>query len=103
VDCGMAVNPDEVVSQMQGGILHGMNAARWGAMKFDNGICQIQNFGDYRMGRMADAPKIDVTIVSQNSALGGVGEVGVPAVAPALANAYAALTGKRKRGLPLGI
>ena len=103
VDCGIAVNPDQVVGQMEGAILHGYNAAMWQAVKFDKGICQIKNFGDYKMGRMAGSPKISVAIVNQGSPLGGMGEVGVPGVAPALANAYAALTGTRKRALPLGI
>jgi isoquinoline 1-oxidoreductase beta subunit len=103
VDCGIAVNPDQVVGQLEGGILHGLQAARWGRVSFDHGICQISNFGDYRMGRMGDTPPIKVTIVNQKSPLGGIGEVGVPPVAPALANAYAALTGIRKRSLPLGI
>ncbi len=103
VDCGIAVNPDQVVGQLEGGILHGLQAARWGRVSFDHGICQISNFGDYRMGRIGDTPPIKVTIVNQKSPLGGIGEVGVPPVAPALANAYAALTGIRKRSLPLGI
>ena len=101
VDCGFAVNPDQVVSQIQGGILQGMNAARWGKMQFDKGICQVKNLGDYKIGRISDSPEIIVRILNQNSALGGVGEVGVPPVAPALANAYALLTGTRKRALPL--
>lgn len=103
VDCGIAVNPDQVVSQMEGAILHGYSAALWQQVKFDKGICQVKNFGDYKMGRMAGTPKISVAIVSQGSPLGGMGEVGVPGVAPALANAYAKLTGTRKRALPLGI
>ena len=102
VDCGFAVNPDQVVSQIQGGVLQGMNAARWNKMQYDKGICQVKNFGDYKIGKISDAPAIVVRIVSQGSALGGIGEVGVPPVAPALANAYAALTGTRKRSLPLG-
>ena len=102
VDCGLAVNPDQVVSQIQGGVLQGMNAARWNRMQFDKGICQIKNFGDYKIGKIADAPEIVVRILNQGSALGGIGEVAVPPVAPALANAYAALTGTRKRALPLG-
>lgn len=103
VDCGIAVNPDQVVSQIQGGILQGMSAARWGKVQFDHGVCQVRNFDSYRIGRMADAPVIKVRIVNQGSQLGGIGEVGVPPVAPAIANAYAALTGTRKRSLPLGI
>ncbi|MEI8177286.1 molybdopterin cofactor-binding domain-containing protein [Aestuariivirga sp.] len=103
VDCGFAVNPDQVVAQIQGGILQGMSSARWGRMQFDHGVAQVKNFSDYRLGRMADTPIITVRIVNQGSPLGGIGEVGVPPVAPAIANAYAALTGTRKRNLPLGI
>jgi isoquinoline 1-oxidoreductase beta subunit len=102
VDCGTAVNPDQVISQIQGGVLQGMNAARWNRMKYDKGICQIKNFGDYKIGKLADAPEIIVRVLDQGSPLGGVGEVGVPPVAPALANAYVKLTGVRKRALPLG-
>ena len=103
VDCGTAINPDEVVAQIEGGLLHGMNAALWQQVQFRQGVPQVRNFDNYPMGRMAGCPKIDVVIVNQGSALGGIGEVGVPAVAPALANACAALTGVRKRSLPLGI
>lgn len=103
IDCGFAVNPDQVVAQIQGGIVQGLSAARWGRMQFDQGVAQVRNFGDYRLGRMADTPDITVRIVNQGSPLGGIGEVGVPPVAPAIANAYAALTGTRKRSLPLGI
>lgn len=102
VDCGFAVNPDQVKAQIEGAILQGMNAARWNKMQYDKGISQVKNFGDYKIGRISDAPEITVRILSQGSDLGGVGEVGVPPVAPALANAYAALTGTRKRSLPLG-
>ncbi len=102
IDCGFAVNPDEVVSQMEGGILHGMNAALWQQVTFSNGVSSVRNFSNYLMGRMTRSPKIDVVIVNQGSALGGIGEAGVPGVAPALANAFAAMTGTRKRALPLG-
>jgi isoquinoline 1-oxidoreductase beta subunit len=102
IDCGIAVNPDQVVGQMEGGILHGMNAALWQQVTFNKGVSSVRNFNTYLMGRMTRSPKIDVVIVNQGSTLGGTGEAGVPGVAPALANAYAALTGTRKRSLPLG-
>ena len=102
VDCGTAVNPGQVAGQLEGAILHGMNAALWQQATFAKGVPAVRNFGGYPMGRMADCPQIAVTIVNQGSALGGIGEVGVPGTAPALANAYAALTGTRKRSLPLG-
>lgn len=103
VDCGLAVNPDQVVRQIEGGLLQGLNAALWQQVTFNHGAASARNFDNYPMGRMAGCPAINVVIVNQGSALGGVGEVGVPGAAPALANAYAALTGTRKRSLPLGI
>lgn len=104
VDCGMAVNPDQVEAQVQGGIVHGLNAAQWGEIRFDNGRSQNNNFDNFPMMRLADMPKVSVQIVNTPDApLGGVGEIGVPAAAPALANAYAALTGIRLRSLPLKI
>lgn len=102
IDCGIAINPDEVEAQVQGGMIQAMSAARWGRMQYDKGIAQIKNFGDYKLARMADAPKVKIEIVNQGSPIGGVGEVAVPPVFPALANAYFALTGTRKRSLPLG-
>lgn len=104
VDCGLAVNPDEVVSQIEGGLLHGLNSARWGQVRFSKGVCSVKNFEEYKLGRIADTPQIFVKVISSSTAQpGGIGEVGVPPVAPALANAYAQLTGTRKRSLPLGI
>jgi len=104
VDCGLAVNPNQVTAQIQGGIVHGLNAAQWGEIRFDHGRCQNTNFDEFPMMRLHDAPQIKVAIMNTpDVALGGVGEVGVPCAAPALANAYAALTGIRKRSLPLRI
>lgn len=104
VDCGMVVNPDIARAQIEGGVIHGLNAAQWGRLQFDNGRIQQRNFDEFKMMRLRDAPKIAVTFLNTPGvALGGIGEVGVPAVGPALANAYAKLTGIRKRNLPLGI
>jgi isoquinoline 1-oxidoreductase subunit beta len=104
VDCGMVVNPQIARAQVEGGVIHGLNAAQWGQLNFDQGKIQQRNFDDFKMMRLRDAPKISVTFVnSPGKALGGIGEVGVPAAAPALANAYASLTGLRKRDLPLRI
>jgi isoquinoline 1-oxidoreductase beta subunit len=100
VDCGYAVNPDSVIAQMQGGIIHGLNAALWGQVTFANGVASARNFSNYRVMRMNEAPVMNVQIVNNNGPLGGIGEAAVPPVAPALANAYAALTGKRVRALP---
>lgn len=100
IDCGMAVNPDQVEAQMQGGILHGLSAAMWGHVTFNKGVVSPRNFSGYRMTRMREMPQINVKIISSGAALGGVGEPGVPPIAPAIANAYARLTGKRLRSLP---
>ena len=101
IDCGNVVNPDSVVAQMQGGIVHGMTAALWGKVTFTNGRASARNFDNYRMMRMRDMPQVDVQIIASGAALGGVGEAGVPPIAPAIANAYARLTGQRLRTLPL--
>jgi isoquinoline 1-oxidoreductase beta subunit len=101
IDCGQVVNPGIVEAQLQGGIVHGMSAALWGGMTFERGVASPRNFDDYRMTRMRDMPRIAVAIMPSTAAPGGVGEPGVPPVAPAVANAWARLTGVRKRSLPL--
>ena len=101
IDCGSVVNPDSVIAQMQGGIVHGMTAALWGKVTFTNGRASARNFNNYRMVRMRDMPVIDVQVITSGAAIGGVGEPGVPPIAPAIANAYATLTGQRLRTLPL--
>ncbi len=101
IDCGTAVNPDSVIAQVQSGVVHGLNAALWGRTTFSGGVASPENFDNYRMMRMRDMPRIDVTLVDTGGPIGGVGEVGVPCVAPALANAWAALTGLRVRDLPM--
>ena len=101
IDCGTVVNPDTVEAQMQGGIVHGLTAAMWGRMTFANGVASPKNFNGYRMMRMRDMPKVAVSVMASGGFIGGVGEPGVPPAAPALANAYARLTGIRLRSLPL--
>ena len=101
IDCGRAINPDTVEAQMQGGIVHGMTAALWGKMSFQNGRPSPRNFNQYKMMRMRDMPQIAVQVIQSGAALGGTGEPGVPPIAPAIANAYAALNGTRLRTLPL--
>ncbi len=100
IDCGLAINPDSVKAQMEGGIAHGLAAALWGNMTFTQGAANYANFSHYRMLRLPEMPQVDVTIVNSGGPLGGVGEPGVPPIAPAVANAYAKLTGKRVRTLP---
>jgi isoquinoline 1-oxidoreductase subunit beta len=106
IDCGLAINPNSVRAQIEGGIVHGMTAALWGHMRFDRGAASPDQFNDdaslgHRMARLADTPEINVVVIATGDRPGGVGEPGVPPVAPALANAYAALTGVRLRRLPL--
>lgn len=101
VDCGTAINPDIVRQQMEGGILFGLSAALYGEITIVDGAVQESNFHDYRLLRLADAPDIDVHIVASNAAPTGVGEPGVPPIAPAVANAVFAATGQRLRTLPL--
>jgi len=102
VDCGFAVNPDAVTAQIEGGFVHGMSSALWGQVTISSGRANVRNFDSYRMVRMREMPIIKVQIINGNAgSLGGVGEISVPPAAPALANAWAALTGQRIRSLPL--
>jgi isoquinoline 1-oxidoreductase beta subunit len=101
VDCGIAVNPDNVRAQMEGGIGFGLSAALFGAITLKDGAVEQSNFHDYRILRIDGMPRVDVHIVPSTAAPTGVGEPGVPPVAPAVANAIAAATGKRLRTLPL--
>ena len=101
VDCGMAINPDSVEAQMQGGIVHGLNATLWSQTTFTAGKANQKNFNTNRMLRLSEMPQISVTVVqSSTTAPTGTGEPGVPPVAAAVANAYARLTGKRQYTLP---
>jgi isoquinoline 1-oxidoreductase beta subunit len=102
VDCGLVINPDTAVQQIQGGIVQGLTAALWGQIKFTKGVAQTSNFDFYRMMRMADMPTVEVSLLQTAGAPpGGIGEVAVPVMAPAVANAWAKLTGQRLRSLPL--
>ncbi|MFL6675616.1 MAG: molybdopterin cofactor-binding domain-containing protein [Massilia sp.] len=102
VDCGHAVNPDGVVAQMEGGIVFGLSAALWNEITLDRGRVQQSNFGDYRVMRINEAPAVEVHIVASKDDPGGIGEPGTAGIAPALANAVFAATGKRIRKLPIG-
>ena len=101
IDCGTAVNPGAVAAQMESGIAFGLSAALHGALHFKNGQVQESNFHDYEVLRMNEMPHVETQIVNSGEKMGGVGEVGVPPIAPAVANAVAALTGQRLRELPL--
>ncbi|HOX20470.1 MAG TPA: xanthine dehydrogenase family protein molybdopterin-binding subunit [Gemmatimonadales bacterium] len=101
IDCGTVVNPGLVEAQMQGGIVFGLTAALHGEITLAEGRVQQSNFFDYEMMRMPEAPVVEVHIVPSAEPPGGVGEAGVPPIAPAVANAVFALTGERVRRLPL--
>jgi len=106
IDCYLPVNPGSVEMQIVGGVVHGMNAALWGQQTFVNGVGQAKNFNRSRMMRMNEMPQVAVSIIPAPATadravpIGGVGELGVPSFAPALANAHAKLTGNRVRKLP---
>jgi isoquinoline 1-oxidoreductase beta subunit len=101
VDCGHVVNPDTVVAQIESGIVFGLSAALWNEVTFDKGRVQQNNFTDYRVMRINEAPTIEVHIVKSTDSPGGIGEPGTSATAPALTNAIFAATGKRLRKLPV--
>jgi isoquinoline 1-oxidoreductase beta subunit len=101
VDCGMVVNPEIVKAQMESGIVFGLSAALHGAITFKNGRVEQSNFNDYPILRMYEMPEVQVHIVPSHEPLGGVGEPGVPPIAPAVGNAVFAATGKRIRRLPI--
>ncbi len=101
IDCGIAVNPAGIAAQMESGVVFGLSAALFGKIEFKEGRVQESNYHDYRVLRMNQMPQIDVHIVPSTDKPGGIGEVGVPPIAAALANAVFALTGQRQRELPL--
>jgi len=101
VDCGRVVNPDTVKAQMMGGIIMGLSAALKEQIEFGEGRVKTANFDTYDLLRMSETPEIEVHIVTSNDKLGGIGEPGVPPVAPAVANALFNATGVRIRTLPL--
>lgn len=100
IDCGMAVNPDGVRAQMESGIVFGLTMALYGEISIEKGMVKQNNFYDYRIARMYESPAIEVFIVPSTEKMGGAGECGVPPMAPALANAVFAATGKRVYRLP---
>jgi isoquinoline 1-oxidoreductase beta subunit len=102
VDCGQNINPDTIIAQMEGGIVFGASAALWDQITHDKGRVQQTNFGDYRVMRMNEAPTVEVYIVNSHDEPGGIGEPGTSGIAPAIANAVFAATGKRVRKLPIG-
>jgi isoquinoline 1-oxidoreductase beta subunit len=101
VDCGVAVNPAVIRAQMESGIAFGLTAALHGAITLKNGEVEQSNFHDYAPLRMNEMPRVEVHIVPSNAKPTGVGEPATPVIAPAVANAVFAATGKRVRTLPI--
>ena len=101
IDCGAAINPNLIAQQMESAVVYGLSAALQGEITFQNGQVQQSNFHDYAPLRMADCPRVETHILDSAEPPEGVGEPGVPPIAPAVANAVFALTGQRLRSLPL--
>jgi isoquinoline 1-oxidoreductase beta subunit len=101
VDTGIAVNPDTVRAQLEGGLIFGLTAALYGEITIDKGRVQQSNFNDYRMLRIDQTPKIDIHVIKSGEAPGGIGETGATAGPPALRNAIYAATGVALRRLPI--
>ena len=101
IDCGRAIHPENIVRQTEGCVIMGLSAALAEKITITDGKCEQSNFHDYPVLGIASIPRIEVHVIESGAALGGVGEAGVPAIAPAVANAMFAATGKRVRSLPL--
>jgi len=101
VDCGLVVNPNQAAAQIEGGIIFGLSAALYQEVTVRNGAVEQRSFPDFRMVQMRDAPNIRVEFLESDAPMGGLGEPGVPPIAPAVANAVFALTGQRHRTLPI--
>jgi len=102
VDCGIAVNPDNIRSQVEGAVGFALSAALHGTITLKDGVVEQSNFHDYAPIRINEMPNVEVHIVPSTEKPTGIGEPGVPPVAPAVANAIAAAIGKRVRNLPIG-
>ena len=103
IDCGLVVNPNIVVQQIESSVVFGITSALYGRIDIEGGRVKQGNFHEYALLRLNECPQIECHIVASSAAPEGVGEPGVPPVAPALANALFALTGKRLRSLPLAL
>ena len=100
-DPGFVVNPDGFIAQIESGIIYGLTAALYGNITLEDGVVAQSNFHDYEMVRIDEAPKIKTILINSGAKLGGGGEPGTPPIAPAVANAIFAASGKRIRSLPL--
>ena len=100
-DCGTVVNPNIVAQQMESSVIFGLTAALYGRIDIQEGVVQQGNFPSYPMVGLAQAPHVETWLIASQRPPGGVGEPGVPPIAPAVANALFKLTGRRRRALPL--
>jgi isoquinoline 1-oxidoreductase beta subunit len=103
VDCGVAINPDVITAQIEGAIGFALSAALRNQVTLSKGVIEQRNFDDYEPTRMREMPKVEVHIVESTAAPSGIGEPGVPPIAPAIGNAIFAATGKRLRSLPFDL
>jgi isoquinoline 1-oxidoreductase beta subunit len=101
VDCGLTVNPDTIAAQVESAVVYGLSAALRGEIAIEKGAVRQGNFDDYEPLRMNEMPAVEVHVVPSAEPPGGIGEPGLPPIAPAVANAVFAATGKRVRSLPL--
>jgi len=101
IDCGIVINPDTVAAQMESGIVYGLTAALMGEITIERGGVREGNFDTYGLLTLDQMPEVEVHIVNSNEPPSGTGEPGLPAIAPAVANAIAAATGRRIRSMPL--
>jgi isoquinoline 1-oxidoreductase beta subunit len=101
IDCGVAIHPDNIQAQLEGGMVYGLTAALRGKITLADGAVEQTNFTDYRMLTMGEMPGMECHVVPSTAAPGGIGEPGTAPIAPALANAIYAATGNRLRSLPL--
>ena len=101
VDCGPVINPDPLVAQIEGAVTMALSTALMEEVRFAKGGVASANFDDYRLIRMSEVPEIEVHMIKSTDKIGGIGEPGVPPLAPALANAFFNATGVRVRRIPL--
>ena len=102
IDCGTVVNPDTIEAQVESGIAYGLSAALYGRISIEGGRAVEGNFDRYPILRMRDMPEVETHIIAEGDPVGGIGEVGLPCIAPAVCNALLALTGEPIRRLPIG-
>jgi len=103
IDCGTVIHPGIVAQQMEGSVVFALSAALYGRIDIEEGVVRQKSFSQYVMTRLAQAPAVETYFVPSERIPSGVGEPGVPPLAPALANALFSLTGKRLRSLPLSL